>query len=385
MTLTRRLVLALAAPVAAVVFAVVVSSLALVASGHNPIDAFRAMWSYCDSTESVVAVVNRALPYYVSGLAVAIGFKMALFNIGVDGQYRMAAVLAAAAGATGAFAALPAPLHVGAIILVAILVGAAWAAIAAVLKVARGVHEVLSTIMLNSIATGLSAYLLNNYLRENNNAGDLVTKTKLIPSSGLIPPLNRAFAFFGFHFPKGVLLNGFLIGAIIIGVAFYVLVWRTRFGFDLRASGANPAAARASGVNPKLMILYTMLISGALAGLVAIGPLLGDPQFHRYTEQFPTTLGFTGIAVALVGRNHPAGVAFAAFLFALIERATQVLAVQNIPQEISKIIQGAIILSAVVAYEVVRNIGEAAAVKAAAAKAATGPTGRRRAPEAVTP
>ncbi len=101
--------------------------------------------------------------------------------------------------------------------------------------------------------------------------------------------------------------------------------------------------------------MKTMLISGGIAGLVAIGPLLGDPQFHRYTEQFPTTLGFTGIAVALVGRNHPVGIAFAALLFAYIERATQVLALQNIPQEISKIMQGSIILSSVIAYEIVRG------------------------------
>ena len=101
----------------------------------------------------------------------------------------------------------------------------------------------------------------------------------------------------------------------------------------------------------------------------AIGPLLGDPQFHRYNEQFPATFGFTGIAVALVGRNHPVGIAFSALLFAYIERATQVLALQNIPQEISKIMQGSIILSAVIAYEVVRRVRVAAEVRDAAAKA----------------
>jgi len=255
------------------------------------------------------------------------------------------------------------------IILVAIAVGAAWAAIAAVLKVWRGVSEVISTIMLNNIATGVTAYLLANYLRAKNEAGDLVTKTRPLPPSSFIPPLNRLFRLFGLHLPAGTQLNGFLIGAILLGIGFYVLVWRTRFGFDLRASGANPAAARAAGINPKSMIVKTMLISGALAGLLAIGPLLGDPQFHRYTEQFPTTLGFTGIAVALVGRNHPAGIALSALLFAYIERATQVLALQNIPQEISKIMQGSIILSAVIAYEIVRRARVAAEVRDAAAKA----------------
>ena len=109
-------------------------------------------------------------------------------------------------------------------------------------------------------------------------------------------------------------------------------------------------------------------MAGSLA-LSAIGPLLGDPQFHRYNEQFPATFGFTGIAVALVGRNHPVGIAFSALLFAYIERATQVLALQNIPQEISKIMQGSIILSAVIAYEIVRRVRVAAEVRDAAAKA----------------
>ena len=315
-------------------------------------------------SESVIEIINRAIPFYVSAFAVAIGFKMNLFNIGVNGQYLLATVLAAAAGAEVTF---PAVFQVSFIILIAVVVGAAWAAVAGILKVWRGVSEVISTIMLNSIAGGITAYLLTNYLRATNEAGDLVMKTKPLPPESFIPPLNRFLEVFGLHLP--VELNGFLVGAIILGVGYYVLVWRTRFGFDLRATGANPAAARAAGVNPKSMIMKTMLISGGIAGLVGVGPLLGDPQFHRYAEQFPTQLGFTGIAIALVGRNHPVGIAFAALLFAAIERATQVLSLQGIPQEISKIMQGSIILSAVVAYEVVRRMRVAAEVRDAAAKA----------------
>jgi simple sugar transport system permease protein len=369
-TLTRRIFYALAAPVAAVVFSLAISAVVLWASGYSAADAFKSMWSYIDSTESVISIVNRAIPFYVSALAVAIGFKMNLFNIGVDGQYRMAAVLAAAAGAA---VTLPAVFQVTFIILIAVVVGAAWAAIAGILKVWRGVSEVISTIMLNSIATGITAYLLSNYLRATNESGDLVTKTKPLPPESFIPPLNRFLEVFGLHLP--VELNGFLVGAIILGVGFYVLVWRTRFGFDLRATGANPAAARAAGVNPKAMIMKTMLLSGGIAGLVGIPLLLGDPQFHRYNEQFPATLGFTGIAIALLGRNHPVGIAFAALLFASIERASQVLSLQGIPQEISKIMQGTIILSAVVAYEIVRRIRVAAEVRDAAAKAEPRATG----------
>jgi general nucleoside transport system permease protein len=366
LTLTRRIFFGLAAPVAAVVLSLLISAIVLWASGYDAIGAFKAMWSYIDSTESVVEIINRAIPFYVSALAVAIGFKMNLFNIGVQGQYLMAALLAAGAGAAVTF---PALFQVSFIMLVAVVVGAAWASIAAVLKVWRGVSEVISTLMLNFIATsGLIAYLLTNYLRATNEAGDLVTKTKPLPPESFIPPLNRFLEVFGLHLPAE--LNGFLVGAILLGVGFYVLVWRTRFGFDLRATGANAAAARAAGVNPKAMILKTMAISGGIAGLVAIGPMLGDPQFHRYNEQLGGTLfGFTGIAVALLGRNHPAGIAFAALLFATIDRATQVLSLRGIPQEISKIMQGTIILSAVIAYEVVRRIRVAAEVRDAAAKA----------------
>ena len=370
MTLTRRIFYGLAAPVAAVVLSLLVSGIVLWASGYSAADAFKSMWSYIDSSESVIESINRAIPFYVSALAVAIGFKMNLFNIGVNGQYLLAAVLAAAAGAEVTF---PAIFQVSFIILVAVAVGAAWAAIAGILKVWRGVSEVISTIMLNSIAGSITAYLLVNYLRATNEPGDLVIKTKPLPPESFIPPLNRFLEVFGLHLP--VELNGFFVGAIILGVGYYVLVWRTRFGFDLRASGANPAAARASGVNPKAMIMKTMLISGGIAGLVGVGPLLGDPQFHRYAEQFPTQLGFTGIAIALVGRNNPVGIAFAALLFAAIERATQVLSLQGIPQEISKIMQGSIILSAVVAYEVVRRIRVAAEVRDAAAKAEPHATG----------
>jgi general nucleoside transport system permease protein len=361
----RRIFFALAAPVAALLLSIVVSAIVLWVSGYSAVDAYKAMWSYIDSADSVVDIINRALPIYVSALAVAIGFKMNLFNIGVQGQYLMAALLAAAAGAAVSF---PALFQVSFIMLVAVVVGAAWASIAALLKVWRGVSEVISTLMLNFIATnGLLAYLLI-YLRAKNQAGDLVTKTKPLPSQSFIPPLNRLLEAFGLHLSSQ--LNGFVIGAIVLGVGYYVLVWRTRFGYDLRATGANPAAARSAGVNPKSMIVKTMLISGGIAGLVAIGPMLGDPQFHRYNEQLgATAFGFTGIAVALLGRNHPAGIAVSALLFATIERATQVLALQNIPQEISKIMQGTIILSAVIAYEIVRRARVAAEVRDAAAKA----------------
>jgi simple sugar transport system permease protein len=309
----------------------------------------------------VVAIVNRAGPYYVAALAAAIGFKMGLFNIGVNGQYTLAALLAAAAGAA---VDLPAVLHVTFIIAVAVAVGAAYAGIAGVLKVKRGVNEVIATIMLNYIAIGLISFLLTRWLKEERE-GTNITRTTPIGRSGWMPDLNTAFEKVGFHFPANTRLYGYLVLAIVVGIAFYLLVWRTRFGYELRSSGVNPDAARAAGVNPGRMVIITMLMSGALAGLVGIGPLLSDTRFFTSGGVFPLTLGFTGIGVALLGRNHPAGIALAAFVYAGIERSTQVLSTLGIPSEISRILQGTLILTSVIAYEVVRRYSEAASVRAA--------------------
>lgn len=357
----RRVTLGFAAPAIALVFAFSVSAVVLWASGHDPVRAYSRMAEYGSRLSSIISIVNRSVPFYLSGLAVALGFKMGLFNIGVEGQYRLAAVIAAAAGAA---VALPGPLHVVFIVVVAMAVGALWAGIPAVLKVTRGVHEVISTIMLNAISTGLAAYLLSAYLKQENPPGDLIIKTREIPRSGWFPSLNRPLEAMGLDVPVGSNLQGFVIVAAFVGVVYYVLVWRTRFGYDLRASGINPLAARASGVSPGRMVVVTMLIAGAIAGLVGMSQVLGF--FHRYTIDFPTGLGFTGIAIALIGRNHPVGIAFGAVLFAFLDRSAQVLDLEGIPKEIVVIMQGVIILSIVVAYEVVHRLLEAQERRAAA-------------------
>jgi ABC-type uncharacterized transport system permease subunit len=356
----RWVVLNVVALVAAIGFSVALCSIILWAAGYSPATAFTAMWDYGKRTDSIFSIINRAIPLYVAGLAVGIGFKMNLFNIGVEGQYRMAALTAAA---FGAWVTLPAPLHVLAIIVVAMAVGAAWASIPAVLKVTRGVHEVISSIMLNTIATGAGAYLLKNYFGENR-AGDLVPRTRPLPTSGWMPSLNAPLEKAGVDIPAGSQLRGFLLVAILLGIAFHVLVTRTRFGFDLRASGVNPGAALTSGVHPKAMAVKVLLLSGAVAGLIGISDVLGF--FHGFSIDFPTGLGFTGIGVALLGRNHPVGIAAGALLFAYLDRTAQILDARSIPREIVVIMQGVILLSVVIAYEVARRIGQAQETKAAA-------------------
>ncbi|MDX1620145.1 MAG: ABC transporter permease [Nitriliruptorales bacterium] len=367
--LRRLLLVNLTAPLAAVVFAIAVSSVALVISGNSPITAFTRMWEFGTRLDSIISMLNKSIPLYLSAVAVAIGFKMGLFNIGVEGQYRLAAIIAAAAGGA---VALPGPLHILLIIGVAMAVGGAWSGIAGYLKVTRGVHEVISTIMLNFIAFNLGAYLFSNYFRveEGQGAGVQIPKTAELPESGRFPSLNPIIEAFGFDISQGSSLQGFLIVAIIVGILYWILVNRTRFGFDLRASGLNPQAAQASGVDARAMVVRAMVLSGAVAGLVGLSPLLGF--FYRYTLDFETGLGFTGIAVALLGRNHAVGMGLGALLFGFLSRSSQILDLEGIPPEVVVIVQGVVVLSVVVAYEVVERIVRRQEARTAAQQADTG-------------
>jgi simple sugar transport system permease protein len=294
----RRIGLSVAAPLLAIAFAALVTSAVLIVSGNNPLLAFATMIEQLGKPRIQVNILNNATTYYLSAVAVAIGFKMNLFNIGVDGQYRLAAMLAAAVGGA---VTLPPVLHVGLIIIVAMCVGAFWAGIAGLLKVTRGVSEVISTIMLNFIATGIVAYLLSTDRLAVSVSGSNNIGTQPIGPSGQMPGLpiipgteNPVF--------------GMIIIAIIVGFAYWFMLNRTRFGYDLKATGLSEPAAIASGVNVKKMIVVAMLLSGAVAGLVGMPQLLGSS--YSYGLDFPTGLGFTGIAIALLGRNNPIGIAF---------------------------------------------------------------------------
>ncbi len=251
------------------------------------------------------------------------------------------------AAAVGGAWALPAGLHQIVIIVVAVLVGGLWAAIAAVLKVTRGVSEVISTIMLNFIASGIIAYLLNPgrlaVQLGPNNIG-----TKPISHSGRMP---------GIASPGSDLrIYSFVIIAVLAGVAFWFMINRTRFGFDLRATGLSQSAAVASGVDARRMVVTAMVMSGAVAGLVGMPQLLGGS--YSYSLDFPTGIGFTGIGIALLGRNNPVGIAFASLLWAFLDQSSQILDFNDIPKEIVAITQAAVLLSVVIVYEVVSRVGQ---------------------------
>ncbi len=356
----KRIGYAIAAPAIAAVVAIVLSAVVLLINGSDPVVALKAVIEHGTQLETNIEALNRASALYLSAIAVAIGFRMNLFNIGVEGQYVLGAFMAAAVGAQ---IQLPPVLHVFVIVLTAMLVGAAWAGVAAIMKVTRNIHEVISTIMLNVIGVaGVVSYLLSRWKVEDAN---LDTKLGDIPASGWMPGLNSWVEIFTRDI-KRVELHGFVLVAIAVGIGYHVLVNKTRLGFDLRATGANPLAAEASGVPPKRTVVIAMLLSGAVAGLVGLGQLLGAD--HNYNLRFAQGLGFAGIAVALLGRNNALGIAFAAYLFGWLERASGVLAIKgDAPREIVTIMTGVIILSAVIAFAVVERRRLADMVRQAAA------------------
>jgi ABC-type uncharacterized transport system permease subunit len=339
MTTLRRIAMTLLAPVSAIIAAMVITSLLIAVSGGSATDFLSVIFSVPEN-RNIVAIINQTAVIYISALAAAIGFRMNLFNIGVEGQYTVASYGAATLAGAAIF---PGALNIIVPLLFAIFLGAMWAGIAGILKVTRGVSEVISTIMLNAIAVTLTGYLLNKYGEHVGNG----VRTPPIPSSSELggwSPFAEA--------DGQVWTLSFL--AVLLGIGFWVLLNKTRFGFDLRATGSSQTAAVASGVNVGRMVVYTMLISGALAGLIWMPAFYGDA--HTYGTTFQAGLGFTGIAVALLGRNQPVGIAFGALLFAFLNtQATRLTIETDVSVSVVQITQGVTVLAVVIAYEVVRR------------------------------
>ncbi|MEV4517275.1 ABC transporter permease [Dactylosporangium sp. NPDC049525] len=339
----------LIAPVAALVIAAAISSVALLISDKDPLLAFQHMYEFGTMPDSQVEILNKASEYYIAAVAVAIGFKMGLFNIGVEGQSKVAAFFAGTLASASFMTWMPGSLRIVLIIVVAMIVGALWASIAALLKTQRGVSEVISTLMLNAIGGLVVTWLLNDHWGVTEPGAQIKT-TGILPEDSWMPGLPIIAGT-----DQEVL--GFLAVAVVLGAAYWFTINRTRFGFDLRATGYNPFAAVASGVNAKRMVITAMLISGAVAGLVNLPRMLGES--HTYTEGFGG-IGFTGLAVALLGRNHPVGMALGAILWGFLARSQLILDLDGIPKEIVLIMQGVAVLSVVIAYELAARIGRRA-------------------------
>lgn len=327
-------IVTVAASLLGVLIALGISAFILAITGKNPVDAFTTIVETAGNTDKLVEMLDRATPLIFSATAVAIGFKMNLFNIGVEGQYLFAALISAQAGSS---VNLPAPIHVLFILIVAVCAGAAWASIAAVLKAYKNIHEVISTIMLNFIGLAVIQWLFETFFREEIE-GNLNVKTKLLPNSGRMPTII-----------DGRLSTIFFLALLVI-VGYYVLVYRSRFGFRLRASGENTDAARTVGISARTMVMLSMIISGGVAGLVAMKSLLSEAYAYG-PNATPIQLGFAGITVALLGRNHPVGILLAAMLFGFLDSASATLQLAGVPSSIVRVMQAIIVLCVVILNE----------------------------------
>lgn len=282
-----------------------------------------------------------ATTFMFTGLAVAVAFHGGLFNIGAEGQAMLGGLGAGlVALAIGAHA--PAWLVLPAMIAAALLFGAAWAAVPAVLQAWRGSHVVITTIMFNFLAAALLGWLLVHPLKE---PGNMAPESRAFADSAALPGLHEALAWVGIDWPRSP-LNLALPMALLAAAGVWAWLWRSRPGYAVRAVGFAPEAARYAGIRPRAQILAAMLLSGALAGMVGINEIAG--VHHRLLPDFVAGAGFAGIAVSLIGRSHPLGIVIASVLFGALYQGGAELSfeIPGFSREMVFTLQGLIVLFA---------------------------------------
>ena len=310
-------------PLIAVLAAFVVGGIVVWIIGDSPIQTYKLLIGSAFSWPNGIGyTLFNATPLIFTGLAVAVAFRCGLLNIGAEGQLYVAAFATAWVGMkfgaadpentfVAQFVHLPAYLLLPLCCLAAIVAGAVWGGIPGLLKARFGSHEVINTIMLNFIAVALLSYFTQYRYKI---PGDPIMQTAKVSPQAHLPTLGT----FVPGFPAWIPLNLAFVLAVLACVLVYVFLWKTKWGYEMRATGANPSAAEYGGVSIRKQIILAMAISGALAGMAGINEVLG--YRHRYYDGFSANYGFVGIAVALLGRNHPVGVFLAAILFAILLR-----------------------------------------------------------------
>ena len=313
-------------PLTAVILAFIIGGIIILLIGDNPFQTFSLLiGNSFGSLRDVGYTLFIATPLIFTGLAVAVAFRCGLLNIGAEGQLYVAAFTTAWVGikfggtvvnvfgenVDYSWMSLPAIILVPMCILAAIVAGGFWGFIPGYLKAKFGSHEVINTIMLNFIAVALVSYFTQYHYKQ---AGDPILQTVPIGEAAHIPRISQFIP----GMPEFVPLSVAFLLAILMCVLVYIFLWKTKWGYELRAVGENPSAAEYGGISPNRQIIVAMTISGALAGLVAVGEVLG--YRYRFYDGFSPEWGFLGIAVALLGRNHPLGIFLAAIFFAVLQR-----------------------------------------------------------------
>ncbi|MCK8462460.1 ABC transporter permease [Aliiroseovarius sp. S1339] len=323
-------------PVFAFVAALVLGALVMAATG---VDLATIGTSYVALVRGSVGSINAvsetltaAAPLVLAGLGLALGFRAGLFNIGAEGQVIMGGLAAVVAGV--ALGDMPAIIALPGAVLAGALAGAFYASIAGWLRAVTGAHEVISTIMLNLISYRLLDYLLRTPLIQKEGRADPISKA--VPDSAELPQL------LAFLDPNLRVHAGIFLTLAMVALAYWLL-FRSKLGFEFRASGENAVAARFAGMNASLTIILAMAIAGAMAGLAGANQVLG--VLDRATPGFSAGIGFNAIAVALMGRSHPVGVLFAGVLFGALEAGGRQMQVDaGVSIDLIAIIQSLIIV-----------------------------------------
>ncbi len=338
---SRYVILEQAAPFIGFLASVVVLLAIVVGMREEPVKAIQAIYKFSlANAAKVAAVLSISIPYYLSGLSIAIAFRAGVFNIGNEGQYFIGGLTGAMAGI---YLPLPPAIHIPVVVIAAMLGGALWAFVPAVLKATRGIHEVITTIMFNNIGTALVNYLVNGPLSGMQKGVSLEPQTRKILSTAVFGKLNGFFRAIGWNVPNYVYLDYSLIVALIMGVVVWFLLFRTRQGFEIRAVGTSTDVSRYAGIKVNRVQIGAFLLSGALAGLIGLQEIFAIRGF--YTYNIASQLGFDGIAISLIAKNHPVGVVFSSLLFAFLKQAGYGLQLSTkVPNSVTYAIQGLMIL-----------------------------------------
>ena len=327
-------------PLVNLAVAFLISGLVVLIVGESPLEAaYHMINGAFGRGEYIGFTLYYTTTFIFTGLAVAVAFHCGLFNIGSEGQAYIGGI--GVALACLAFdRTLPWYLVFPIAILGAGFFGALWALIPGWLQAKRGSHIVITTIMFNFIAAAFLNWALVKWLRP---VGSMDPASANFPPSTHLPKITDMFARFGIEWGKHTPANVTFLIALLACVAVWVLIWRTKLGYEIRAFGKSDSAARYAGISPVKITVITMLISGGLAGLMAINNVMGEAE--RLILNNVEGAGFIGIAVALMGRNHPVGVLLAALLFGFLYQGGGELALwTSIPRELIIVIQALVIL-----------------------------------------
>jgi ABC-type uncharacterized transport system permease subunit len=341
-------------PVVNLAVALLAAGVMVALVGQNPLEVIRVLINGAFGTERGLSyTLYYSTTFIFTGLAVSVAFHGGLFNIGGEGQAIMGGL------GTGLVAvwfshSLPIWLMLPLMLVAGALFGMVWAAVPAYLQAYRGSHIVITTIMFNFLASSLLVYLLVNHMKV---PGSMAVESAPFAASAKMPSMVDFMAWLGVQWPASP-LNTSLFLALLAAVGVYLLLWRTRAGYDLRATGSSASAAAYAGINPRHQIMIAMAFSGALAGMVGMNEIAGVTG--RLMLEFVSGAGFTGIAVALMGRSHPFGIVLASVLFgALFQGGAEVsFEVRGFSRDMVVMLQGFIVLfSGAMAYVLAPAVG----------------------------